>query len=266
MMNGVLGLLGEFADPAVEAEFKRSSIEGRRRLCQILALMVLVGSVLLAGNDSPVGAVARVVMGSSALAVFIVVSIFRGIRIVTTAMFALAAVVLIPELILQVMRPEQDVLYIGLDLLMIFGVYMALPGSVRAIIVASGFSVALVAIHWLCKDPVYALTVAAIPVALLIGNFLGAGIAVLLKRVRRLRYWQAIEERGIREELEQKEQEVRRLSSMLPMCAGCKKVRNDEGFWEQVETFMSQVEGARVLRGVCPDCAEQTGEGGSVSG
>lgn len=264
-MNGALGLLGEFADPAVEAEFKRDGIEGRRRLCQMLALVVLVGSVLLAGEDSTLGAVARVVMGASALAVFIIASCFRGIRVITTALFVLATVVLIPELILQATRPEQHVLYVGLDLLMIFGVYMALPGAVRAIAVAFGFSLGLAAIHWLVKDPRYDLGVAVVPVTLLIGNFLGIGTAMLLKRVRRQRYWQAIEERRMREELEQEEQKVRRLSSMLPMCAGCKKVRNDDGFWEQVEAFMNQVEGMRVLPGVCPDCARQVEEGGSVS-
>jgi nitrate/nitrite-specific signal transduction histidine kinase len=47
---------------------------------------------------------------------------------------------------------------------------------------------------------------------------------------------------------------VRVLTGLLPICAGCKKIRNDKGYWTQVEEFMEQHSEARFSHGLCPDC------------
>jgi DNA-binding response OmpR family regulator len=48
--------------------------------------------------------------------------------------------------------------------------------------------------------------------------------------------------------------EVKTLSGLLPICAGCKKVRDDQGFWSQVETYVSQHTDATFTHGLCPGC------------
>jgi hypothetical protein len=60
-----------------------------------------------------------------------------------------------------------------------------------------------------------------------------------------------------KERLEQAIHEIDTLSGLIPICAHCKKVRNDEGFWEQVETFVRDRSAADFSHSVCPDCAEQ---------
>jgi len=49
-------------------------------------------------------------------------------------------------------------------------------------------------------------------------------------------------------------QEVSRLSRLLPICAWCKNVRDDEGYWRQVEAYMSEHSGAEFTHGICPSC------------
>lgn len=49
--------------------------------------------------------------------------------------------------------------------------------------------------------------------------------------------------------------EVKKLSGMLPICAGCKKIRDDSGYWTQVETYIMQRTLASFSHGVCPTCA-----------
>ena len=56
------------------------------------------------------------------------------------------------------------------------------------------------------------------------------------------------------EELMSVQAEVRTLSGLLPMCAWCKKVRDDEGYWEQVEEYFSRRSGLKFTHGVCADC------------
>jgi AmiR/NasT family two-component response regulator len=52
-------------------------------------------------------------------------------------------------------------------------------------------------------------------------------------------------------------QRVKMLSGMLPICSSCKKIRNDKGYWQQVEEFIARYSDARFSHGICPDCAER---------
>jgi len=59
------------------------------------------------------------------------------------------------------------------------------------------------------------------------------------------------------EELMSAQAEVRTLSGLLPMCAWCKKVRDDQGYWEQVEDYFSKRSSVRFTHGVCASCLEE---------
>jgi len=47
---------------------------------------------------------------------------------------------------------------------------------------------------------------------------------------------------------------VKTLRGLLPICASCKKIRNDGGYWEQVETYIKNHSNAEFTHGICPDC------------
>jgi transcriptional regulator with GAF, ATPase, and Fis domain len=49
--------------------------------------------------------------------------------------------------------------------------------------------------------------------------------------------------------------EVKTLSGMLPICASCKKIRDDKGYWSQIETYIKEHSDAEFTHGVCPECA-----------
>ena len=51
--------------------------------------------------------------------------------------------------------------------------------------------------------------------------------------------------------------QIETLSGLLPLCAWCKKVRNDSGYWEQIERYISTRSGAFVTHGVCPECRKK---------
>ncbi len=48
--------------------------------------------------------------------------------------------------------------------------------------------------------------------------------------------------------------EVRTLRGIVPICANCKKIRDDKGFWNQVEKYVSDHTEAKFSHGICPDC------------
>ncbi len=48
--------------------------------------------------------------------------------------------------------------------------------------------------------------------------------------------------------------EVKTLKGFIPICASCKKIRNDEGFWDQLESYISAHSDADFTHSICPDC------------
>lgn len=51
--------------------------------------------------------------------------------------------------------------------------------------------------------------------------------------------------------------EVKVLSGFLPICSSCKKIRDDQGYWNQIEAYISEHSEAEFTHGVCPDCAKK---------
>jgi PAS domain S-box-containing protein len=59
------------------------------------------------------------------------------------------------------------------------------------------------------------------------------------------------------QELQKALSQVRKLSGMLPICASCKKIRDDQGYWQQVEAYITTHSEAEFSHGVCPECAKK---------
>jgi len=49
--------------------------------------------------------------------------------------------------------------------------------------------------------------------------------------------------------------QVKKLQGMLPICASCKKVRDDDGYWQQIESYISEHSEAKITHGICPECS-----------
>jgi hypothetical protein len=50
---------------------------------------------------------------------------------------------------------------------------------------------------------------------------------------------------------------VKRLSGLLPICSACKKIRDDRGYWKQLEDYIGEHSEAEFSHGICPQCAQQ---------
>ncbi len=59
------------------------------------------------------------------------------------------------------------------------------------------------------------------------------------------------------EELSQALAEVRTLKGIVPICANCKSVRDDQGYWNRVETYLNEHTEADFTHAVCPDCMKR---------
>ncbi len=51
--------------------------------------------------------------------------------------------------------------------------------------------------------------------------------------------------------------EIKTLRGIIPICASCKKIRNDKGIWEQIETYIRDHSDAEFSHGICPECMQE---------
>ena len=58
-------------------------------------------------------------------------------------------------------------------------------------------------------------------------------------------------------ELQEALANVKQLTGMLPICASCKKIRDDKGYWSQVESYISQHTEVVFTHGICPECEKK---------
>jgi len=58
-------------------------------------------------------------------------------------------------------------------------------------------------------------------------------------------------------ELQDAMAKIKLLRGLLPMCAWCKKVRDDNGYWKKVETYVEEHSDASFTHGICPDCLKK---------
>jgi len=72
--------------------------------------------------------------------------------------------------------------------------------------------------------------------------------------IRTIRY--AIERQGLMSELKRALDHVHQLQGMLPICMMCKKVRDDKGYWNQIEAYISKHSRLEFSHGLCPACAK----------
>lgn len=89
--------------------------------------------------------------------------------------------------------------------------------------------------------------------ALVVGGVTAAGLGLHATRVRLLR----ARSRELHEMVDSAMAQVRTLSGLLPVCAWCKKARDDRGYWTQLELYIQDRTDATVTHGLCPECSQR---------
>ena len=50
--------------------------------------------------------------------------------------------------------------------------------------------------------------------------------------------------------------EIHQLKDLIPICAYCRKIRNDDNYWQQVEVYINEQTGSNFTHGICPTCSK----------
>jgi len=83
-----------------------------------------------------------------------------------------------------------------------------------------------------------------------------ASYSTISRDITERKHAEADRERLIKE-LQSAGSDIKTLSGLVPICANCKKIRDDKGFWTQVESYIQERSHARFSHGICPDCMKK---------
>ena len=81
--------------------------------------------------------------------------------------------------------------------------------------------------------------------------------ALMLKKEMDCRKTRELELRRSNDDLQRALREVKVLKGLVPICASCKKIRNDQGFWQQLEEYIQQHSEAEFSHGLCTPCIKK---------
>ncbi|PLX99541.1 MAG: hypothetical protein C0622_10230 [Desulfuromonas sp.] len=102
-----------------------------------------------------------------------------------------------------------------------------------------------------------------ITVFLVMFNMLGMAINYFLEYASRKEFFLTYqlqeahrEQLELNRELQQSLAEVEQLRGLLPVCAWCKQIRDDEGYWHEVDNYLEKKAHISITHSICPDCYE----------
>ena len=62
---------------------------------------------------------------------------------------------------------------------------------------------------------------------------------------------------SLNQDLEEALSQVEQLHGLFPICSYCKKIRDDQNYWEQIDHYIAKHSAAQFSHGVCPECFEK---------
>ncbi|MBL7647932.1 MAG: hypothetical protein JNK74_17255 [Candidatus Hydrogenedentes bacterium] len=155
-------------------------------------------------------------------------------------------------------RPPEYIQHAMLDVLILMTLYFLfpLPAPLHAI-APLAFSVGNLIMIFTVKTSVSSLETNVLVITYVLGNALGLYTARRMHRYRRSNFLALDQEKKLRRELEEAMRNLKLLQGMLPICAHCKKVRDDQGYWTQIEQYIHTHSEAEFTHGICPDCIKE---------
>ena len=88
-----------------------------------------------------------------------------------------------------------------------------------------------------------------------LANMLGFVTSLVSQRRRRQLFLAVAHQTELRASLEQALAEIKTLRGIIAICAKCKRVRNEDGSWEEVEVYVRKHTHAEFSHDICPECA-----------
>jgi hypothetical protein len=262
--NGHIRWSGTFQSPALEAAYRCGRFSDDRWMIRICIVVVAISALVFIPNDfilfgfGPkffVLLAARYLHLLGAIVVWLALRRCQGPWAMDRLLMVGCIVAGAFHLYACSTRPPTYTGHAILTVLSVIVMYcvVPLPWTAQSILTLL-FSVENVALMIYLGT---GMTATALAGACAAANALGAAMSWRLNRRQRQVFLAARRERALRVELEQALAEVRTLRGYLSICAWCKRIRDDQQDWQQLETYVQKHTHAQFSHAICPNCFRQ---------
>ena len=160
-------------------------------------------------------------------------------------------------LFINMTRPADYLSHSIADIAILLTIYLILPNRfifqlISAIIFTAGNIIIIInfrSSHALLGNNI-------ILVSYVLINLLGIIAARQMHISRRTQYELFINEKKLKEEYQNALEEIITLRGIIPICANCKQIRDDQGYWNQLEVYIQKRSLAKFSHGICPRCSK----------
>jgi hypothetical protein len=255
---------GEFKNPEIESTYRRENFSSEKksfvRLVVVCLTAMTVFAIVSLGagfrsmhpenarwvQAAVIAIMAGCVFGSSKIKTMAAFRIYTLTVITTVSLLALS---------IPLMRPADYSGHYITDVVLIYSYYIIFPISLRIqiipAVVISAAELIILATYKTFDTPLIALNFV---IALALANVLGF-MASRHKNIQsREGFARLKEEETMHDALKKAREKADLLEELIPICSSCKNIRNDDGYWEQVEGFLLRHADMRLTHGMCPDC------------
>lgn len=154
--------------------------------------------------------------------------------------------------------PAGLTIHVVFDVLIPVAIYFLVPiGLVSQFLLAFLFTTSNLGMLFLLKNNLPEAETAFILLAYTATNLLGLAACWQTHMGRRKQYIEKVLEEKLKSDLQTALDELQALRGIIPICCYCKQIRDDEGFWHQVESYVNKHSGAEFTHGICPDCMKE---------
>ena len=260
----ISGWFAEFSDRELERSFQNHTQSTMTRQLRI-ALLVWITLLLVFAVPDYIGMgptaefyhllAYRIVMAAALMILLFSITPNTNIFRASYPLMAIAIVYMTGFMLFFVYLPDALYLIIGVILIQVIAFPLFIP--VRFVI-AAAVTVYSIAVTLLTRYLLGARVenLVALFVIMLLPAVIGVATANRLGRLSRRQYALLVRTEEMNRELQQALRDKKELSGMLPICASCKKIRNDKGYWEQIENYIRDHSEAEFSHGICPECMD----------
>ena len=257
--------LAEFTDPAMEKSFRehvRISVVRHFRIAVVVWIVLLL---LFAIPDYiALGAVRpfyyllafRLVTVAVLVAVLILMKPETDFSRLSHVMMWVTIAYITSFMLFFIYRPEFKYVVIVVIMIQLTALLLFLPIRFISSLISAVYGVAITVVtrFVLGAEPINLL---ALVIILLLPVGVGALTANRNGTLQRKEFVQLTKLEKANRQLQKALSEIKELSGLLPICSSCKKIRNDNGYWEQIEGYIRDHSKAEFSHSICPDCAKK---------
>jgi hypothetical protein len=254
---------GKIKDSLLEQEFRSQQQSDERTKARVICGLFSVITLIFLFNDHRLWGtsqtfwlllVNRCVMVALNISIFFYLEKPRSTKAFDICWAIWLGMVVIHVFHVDQTRPPGFIATTSIDILILFVFYLGVLIELKYQILASTlFTVLGLGFRFL--DPRFGSAIMLqYTVAFVTANLVGGLAAWFVHRMMRQQFLSFKAEENMREKLENTMNELKTLQGLLPICADCKKIREDDGEWKRLEHYISEHSDAKFTHGLCPDC------------